>query len=228
MSDDTTQKIGQVVNGFDQLAAREVDGNQYRVLSWRNDSVTAHRVNIHALTCTCEDEAYNTEGHEICDHLAKALFVAPAKPDMTEAALWTVVNHHDRILSGTPREPTYADTPDPEPSEATQEEVEEAVPETAAEFDPVTVATKWLETGFAQPEHVEIEETTHDGTPGVSFSPDNQAMPDGVYESFKGLVNAVDGKTVHVGFGDDPCATCGQQDGEFWYHVPTSTLEEWA
>jgi hypothetical protein len=51
-------------------------------------------------------------------------------------------------------------------------------------------------------------------------------MADHIYDSFKSLVNALDGSTAHVGFLDEPCGTCGGQDGQFWYHVPADSDAE--
>jgi len=47
-----------------------------------------------------------------------------------------------------------------------------------------------------------------------------------MYESFKGLIGAIDDAEPHIGFGDDPCGFCGEQDGEFYYFVPATAVEE--
>jgi hypothetical protein len=74
--DDPQNPIAQAINGFTDLYARQVDTHEYRVLSLRNRSVTAHQVDIEALSCSCKDEAYNQDDPEICDHVATALFAA--------------------------------------------------------------------------------------------------------------------------------------------------------
>jgi hypothetical protein len=231
-----TERIGEAVNGYESLAPRHVRGNEYRVLSWRHDSITAHEVNVRDLSCTCEDQALNRTGHEVCDHLAVALHEAPKRITETETAPYYLAESVERaqkaadqaheVVEGLEdglaktrekQADAAAGSPEPEPSEPQDGGVS------------VGDVDDWLETGFASPELVEVRGETHDGTPGVALEPDNQAMADHVYESFKGLVNALEDSNVHVGFGDDPCNTCGGTDGEFWYFIPhDDSSEVWA
>lgn len=81
--------IGDAVNGFGQLKARQISIHGWRVLSWRNDSLTAHEVDLRELSCTCPDMQYNSQDdrkkREICDHLAVALFAADQTMAVGEA-----------------------------------------------------------------------------------------------------------------------------------------------
>lgn len=231
-----TERIGEAVNGYESMVPRHVRGNQYRVLSWRNDSITAHEVDIRALTCDCEDQALNRTGHEVCDHLAVALYAAPKRITESETAPFYLSEAVERAQEAADQahdvveglEDGLVKTRENQ-AEAAAEPADETPDETTA--DPVTVADvdDWLDTGFSQPELVEVYDGAHDGTDGVILEPDNGSMADHVYESFKGLVNAIDDSTAHVGFLDEPCGTCGQKDGEFWYHIPAdSDAEVWA
>jgi len=66
----------QAINGFKGLYPRQRDTNKWDVLSLRNGSVTAHEVERDPFACSCADYDYNTEGVEICDHIAAVLFAA--------------------------------------------------------------------------------------------------------------------------------------------------------
>lgn len=88
MSQDTAAEptaIAQAVNGFEQLEARQVTIHQWRVLSYRNGSLTAHEVDTHELTCSCADAIYNQTDDGVCDHLAVALHHAPRTLDVETA-----------------------------------------------------------------------------------------------------------------------------------------------
>ena len=84
------QKVGAELtdhyDNFAQLEARQVGWHDYRVLSTRNGSVTAHQVEIDSRSCTCEDMHYNVEGQEICAHISKALLVHPSTMDQAAVA----------------------------------------------------------------------------------------------------------------------------------------------
>jgi len=69
----------------ENLYPRQTTIHEWRVLSRRNGSVTAHEVNIQDLTCTCEDMQFNLEGNQVCDHLAAALFQADRTMDVKAA-----------------------------------------------------------------------------------------------------------------------------------------------
>lgn len=73
------------IDGFSDLYPRQTTIHEWRVLSKRNDSVTAHKVNVSDLTCTCEDMAYNKEDNQVCDHVAAALFAAERQLDVQAA-----------------------------------------------------------------------------------------------------------------------------------------------
>jgi len=79
------QAIGQAVNGFEQLEARQISIHEWRVLSYRNGSITAHEVDIRELTCDCMDLQMQKRNAEICDHLAVALHYAPRKLDVEQS-----------------------------------------------------------------------------------------------------------------------------------------------
>jgi len=83
--DDEHRKIGEAVNGFGMLAPRQVTIYEWRVLSWRNDTITAHKVNIEELRCTCSDAEYRRENPEVCDHVAVALYEASRQLDVGDA-----------------------------------------------------------------------------------------------------------------------------------------------
>lgn len=230
-----TETIGEAINGFESIKPRHVRGNEYRVLSWRNGSVTAYQVNIKDLSCTCEDQQYNNGGHEICDHLAVALFAAPKRISETETAPFYLAESVDRAEEAAEQAEDVADGLEDALVRTREEQADQAAePDTATETQASTGGVDvddvrdWLESGFASPELVSVYDGTHNGEPGVVLEPDNQAMPDHVYESFKGIVNSLNDSSVHVGFGDDPCMYCGNQDGEFFYHVPADdTSEVW-
>jgi hypothetical protein len=92
-------KPGDAINGFAELYPREITHNVWAVLSLRNDGVTAHRVDVTDLSCTCEDMDYNQEGNGICDHLAVALYESPKRKTIAEdvtADLATMMNRLDK------------------------------------------------------------------------------------------------------------------------------------
>lgn len=87
----TATKIAQAVNGFGELEMEHTGGCRYRVLSWRNDSLTVHKVNTSELICTCEDAAYNTDGQEVCDHVAYAVYHAPKEREVSAEAFTNLI-----------------------------------------------------------------------------------------------------------------------------------------
>lgn len=66
-------ELSEQMGGFTDLDVSQVAYHEYRVLSARNSSITAHEVNVVDLSCTCEDARYNKQGSEICAHLAMCL-----------------------------------------------------------------------------------------------------------------------------------------------------------
>jgi len=79
------QAIGQAINGFKQLEARQISIHEWRVLSYRNGGITAHEVDIKELTCDCMDLQMQKRDAEICDHIAVALHHAPRKLDVEQS-----------------------------------------------------------------------------------------------------------------------------------------------
>jgi hypothetical protein len=73
------------IDGFSDLYPRQTTIHEWRVLSRRNDSVTAHKVDVSDLSCTCEDMAYNKEDNQVCDHVAAALFACERTMDVQAA-----------------------------------------------------------------------------------------------------------------------------------------------
>jgi len=71
--------------GAEQMEARQMTIHEWTVVSYRNGATTAHTVNLHELTCSCEDYQYNVEGAEICDHIALANHYADRTMDVKAA-----------------------------------------------------------------------------------------------------------------------------------------------
>jgi hypothetical protein len=221
------------INGLHDLYPRQIHGHTYRVLSLRNDTNTAHEVDLEEQTCTCKDMEHHRDDQEICDHLAVALFQAPATISLNDSAPYHIRESVERCEKAASvsesaakgvedtlvrlRETDAEPEPEPEPEPVDEDPADPVTPDQVRDF---------IKTGFSSPELVQIDGGTHDGVPGVALRPDNQSMPDHEYESFKGLVNGLDGSTAHVGFLDEPCQTCGSQDGEFWYHIPADSSAE--
>lgn len=55
------------------IETMRVGVTEYVALSGRNDSLTAHRVDVVEFTCTCGDQTYNRQDGEICGHLARCI-----------------------------------------------------------------------------------------------------------------------------------------------------------
>jgi hypothetical protein len=83
MEDGETMTDGRTKDDLDlgEQDIAHLGGSEYRVLSFRNDSVTSYRVDVDAGECTCPDEDYNTEGAEVCAHLAKAIMAHTSQYD---------------------------------------------------------------------------------------------------------------------------------------------------
>lgn len=67
-----------------EMSVAHTDGNLYRVLSTRNNSINHYEVDVKAGTCDCPSENYNLEEHEACPHLTKALLVHKSQMDAGE------------------------------------------------------------------------------------------------------------------------------------------------
>jgi len=227
-----SDKPADAITDYQDLRVRRIGGHQYRVLSLAGGQVTAYLVDIKDLTCSCPDYEFRRDAPEICKHLAAAIEGAPKNPSLEREVFDNMVELWSEGREAVESIKDVRDVAQAQQdvnaaaavSEASDQDGEEADP--APEVDPVDGITEWLDTGFAQPEHVDVRAGSHNGTEGAVLEPDNQAMSDGVYESFKSLINAVNGSEVHVGFGDDPCGTCGEQDGEFWFFVPAADVAE--
>jgi len=227
-----SRKIGEVVNRMEELYPRQMSGSTWRVLSTRNGSLTAHDVDVYDLTCTCGDMEFNTEDPQVCDHIAVALFEAPKRVSIEDHLLSDLLDLYEAEQSALDRstETTEARTTEevledtqPEPETSQETTTDTADPDLTQMADDVE---DWLSTAVTGMEHIQIYIGGHGGASGVVIEPDNGDMTDGQYEGFKGVVNALDGSEVHVGFTDDPCGNCGEKDGEFYYHVPVSSWSE--
>lgn len=159
MSQDTADEptaIAQAVNGFDQLEARQVTIHQWRVLSYRNESLTAHEVNTHDLTCSCADAVYNQTDSGVCDHLAVALHHAPRQLDVETAiqhdmnrTMLELEEHVETIERRAAGIKAQADTA---PVEGDGNGGVQAAPDSEPDIDPDEAAEKltkaWAANGF--------------------------------------------------------------------------------
>jgi len=222
----------EAITDFDSLYARQVTHRSWRVLNIDPDPSTINKVDLDDLTCTCGDYTWRKETGEACKHLAIALFEARKHHRVEEELVNDMslalsdLNSAIANLAGQGSETSAmpaGEAMDTAPSEATD------TAETEDDMDYTLAADRledWLETAVPTPEHVELVIGSHDGPTGIQVHPDNGEMEDHQYEAFKGVVNSLDGSEVHVGFGDDPCQTCGEQDGDFYYWVPAETALE--
>jgi len=222
----------EAITDFDQLHSRQVAHHTYLVLNLSPTPPRAYKVDLSGPSCTCPDHNYNKETQETCKHLAYALFQAPATISVEEELVNDLslalsdLNSAIADLAGQGSEISAMPA-----SEAMDTDTTEATDtaETEDDTDHMLAADRledWLETAVPTPEHVDLIVGSHDGPTGVQVHPDNGEMEDHQYEAFKGVVNSLDGSEVHVGFGDDPCQTCGEQDGDFYYWVPADVAME--
>jgi len=108
-SDSDHRKIGQAVDGFGMLVPRQVTMHEWRVLSWRNDSITAHKVDSRDLSCTCRDAQYRQEEPDVCDHVAVVLYEAKRQLDLEEALreqMYDQMKDLDRAVSAIQQKAT--------------------------------------------------------------------------------------------------------------------------
>jgi len=216
------------ITDFQHLYVRQTGLCRYTVLNLAGDEPTAYPVNTEDLVCRCEDLSYNKQSGEVCKHLAAALFKDPHTYDLDTALVDRASQELDRLSeavqrleqTATARQADQAgETDSDQPTDATETSDQgDAVDQSQA----VETMRDWLETGFAKPQLVDVRPGDHDRRPGVVVEPDNQTMSEGVYESFKSLIGTLDDTEAHVGFLDEPCSTCGLQDDEFYYFVPTA------
>jgi len=85
------------IDGYQDIKPRQVSPTEYRVFSSRNHDLTAHKVDIEELSCTCGDNRYNKDDPQICAHLAVTLDQAPRKLDHGEYAVADLVKLVDRV-----------------------------------------------------------------------------------------------------------------------------------
>lgn len=92
-------KPGEAINGLTGLFARQYSFSDWRVLSLRNDEVTAHTVDLGELTCTCEDQQMNQQGQGVCDHLAVTLLEARKHRAVEEFMLTEISQASDELAT---------------------------------------------------------------------------------------------------------------------------------
>jgi len=222
----------EAITDFDQLHSRQVAHHTYLVLNLSPTPPRAYKVDLSGPSCTCPDHNYNKETQETCKHLAYALFQAPATISIEEELVNDLslalsdLNNAIADLSGQGSETETmpaGEAMDTAPAEATD------TAENEDDMDCTLAADRledWLETAVPTPEHVELVIGSHGGQTGIQVHPDNGEMADHAYEAFKGVINSVEGSEAHVGFTDEGCQTCGQQDDEFYYWVPADVAME--
>jgi len=232
------QNVEELLPGKQPLEGIELahtGGTTYVALDTRDARLTAYTVDLNKPTCTCAYFQDETEAERVCPHMAVALMDHPDRMDVeteTVSHLFRQVHDLNQSVSAlqsvaaeldggmTKREPREADQTEPQTAEGQGQGSEPAM-EPEPTVDPLSAVDAWLEENFGQPQKVQTERGDHGSTEGVRLYPNNQEMADSVYESFKSLVNAVDGSTVHVGFTSEGCQTCNSGDSGFWYHIPT-------
>lgn len=224
--------IGDRVEGWTQLYPRQLGGDEWRVLSTRNETLTVHEVDLKEISCTCKDEEFNKDRPEICAHVAAAMHSAPVQISVEEHAMGTLLELARSGQLGAQAAPVESeglapeDVMDPDSSPSEEDGGDEETYDMASAADGVDTVRDWLEPAITEFEHVSIEAGHHASLAGVRIEPDNQSMTDGGYEAFKGVVNSLDATTAHVGFTDSGCNSCGEKDDEFYYFVANEDLSE--
>lgn len=189
------QKVGAELtdhyDNFDSLEARQVGWHDYRVLSTRNGSVTAHQVAIDSRSCTCEDMHYNAEGQEVCAHLAKAILVHPSTMDHAAVAsrdlevivsqardtvreMKDCLNVERRVRSANAQAAVNGDGDDDG----------DDLPD-----DPVELAEDWLSRQGFDPDDFDVEQ--HDEFGSIQI--ETESLDDDDYASWMDLVPDLDG-----------------------------------
>jgi hypothetical protein len=180
-------RVGEAVNGFSEMVARQISLHNWRVLSWRSGNITAHKVHTGHLKCTCKDQAMNKEGpQEVCDHLAKALFHAPQKLDFEARAQRDVailLNELERTVEelSEPREAESEPDPEPDPEPVGARE--------GKQTDHVKAVSTWLEECGVPPEKVRVWKADS----GSIHLTTAEYMGD---EDFRALIDAVDHPSI--------------------------------
>lgn len=217
---------------LENLHARPLGGHTYIVASERNGTETAYQVDIGSLTCPCEDMEYNTEGHEVCAHLYKAILVAPKDRELGTIAskdIATLVGRMESVVNraesaGQPTQPTQATGGQSGQSNGGSQQTAEAetqeVPDNVLE--PVH---EWMDENLAPSiqKGLTVEQATHGSMDGVKIEPDYREISDSQKETMKSAIKSIGSLEYHVGF-DGPCDTCGEDDGSFWYFIPAGQI----
>jgi uncharacterized Zn finger protein len=222
----------EAITDFNQLHSRQVAHHTYLVLNLSPTPPRAYEVDLSDPSCTCPDHEYNIETHETCKHLAYALFQAPATISVEEE----LVNDLSLVLAkleGAAQDLTSqageTTTMTADEAMAEADETADSPDETEEDIDLTHAADRleaWLETAVPTPEHVEMWIGDHGDRTGIVVQPANNDMADHAYEAFKGVINSIEDSEAHVGFTDEGCQTCGQQDDEFYYWVPGAAAAE--
>jgi len=182
---------------IDNLSAAHVSGTEYRILSARNGSLTAYKVDIDTLSCPCEDNQMNTAQHEHCAHIAKALLVHDSHKEAKEWAAQDLSLVADRantlvhdLRDATDWATTVIET------EAAQEASEEAAdggepdtPETTQDVDPeAEQKASMLQNAFD--DHIDdMEVTVSDGI--IFFKTGYETPEEWPYPGFDSVFDAV-------------------------------------
>lgn len=82
-----SERVGEAVEGFEQMDVSQLAWSRYLVTSWRNGTTNGHVVDLSQPTCSCEDQQMNRQGEEVCAHIIKANHLADARPDTSEHVL---------------------------------------------------------------------------------------------------------------------------------------------
>lgn len=224
--------ISDQIEGWEDIHPRHTAGDEYRVLSLRNETMTAYRVDIADLSCNCPDKRFNKDDHNICAHIATALHSAPERIDVEDHAMGTLIElfragHAGALTASSDSQgETSMSTSDAmsDGPETVQDDAARQQGPTAEEG--VEIVHDWLSTAVTEMEHVTVSITTHASVNGIKVDANNFDMTDAGFESFKGVVKSLDVAVPHVGFGDQTCNTCGENDGEYYYHIPANDLSE--
>lgn len=229
---DQTDAPADQITDFTDLYSRQTGLNRFTILNLAADDPTAYHVNTADLSCQCRDEEFNRSEGETCKHLAYALYTAPKEQHvdtwMVDQASQAIQDVHNAVqhLSNGHADPSASTDTESAEDGSQPPEVAETMDQDQLPEDGEEQVKSWLGTNTPAPELVDVSRGHHNDQIGIQLEPDNQSMSDGQYESFKAVVNNLDGSEVHVGFGDDPCHSCGEDDGEFYYFLPAHTLEE--
>lgn len=156
--------ISNAINGYEKLAARQMTMHTWRVLSWRNDGLTAHKVDVRELECSCPDHRYNESDGSVCDHVAVALYAADQTVDVGEALNWTLQERQQSLKNIAERVEQQATSLEAEVAHTAQasESAEESdsgqsdANETAQQKSDVQRVSDWLESNGVDLDKVRI------------------------------------------------------------------------